>query len=88
MLFCIVKDPTTSADELNYDLQTITEWAHQWKLEFNPDPNKQTELLFIQIKYTIFHPPLPSPPLPSSIIYHVPCVEYYESLYRECPFIC
>ena len=41
MLFSIVKDPTTSADELNHDLQTISEWAHQWKLEFNPDPSKQ-----------------------------------------------
>ena len=41
MLFSIVKDPTTSADELNHDLQTISEWAHQWKLEFNPGPSKQ-----------------------------------------------
>ena len=36
MLFSMIKDPTTSADELNHDLQTISEWAHQWKLEFNP----------------------------------------------------
>ena len=41
MLFSIVKDPTTSADELNHDLQNITEWARQWKLEFNPDPSNQ-----------------------------------------------
>ena len=41
MLFSIVEDPTTSADELNHDLQNITEWARQWKLEFNPDPRKQ-----------------------------------------------
>ena len=47
MLFSIVKYPTTSADKLNHDLQTISEWTHQWKLEFNPDPSKQaTSLLF------------------------------------------
>ena len=59
MLFSIVKDPTTSADELNHDLQTISEWAHQWKLEFNPDRSKQaTKLLFPQPKYPTYHPPL------------------------------
>ena len=59
MLFSIVKDPTTSTDELNHDLQTISEWAHQWKLEFNPDPSKQaTELLCTQKKYRTYHSPL------------------------------
>ena len=59
MLFSIVKDPTPSSDELNHDLQTISEWAHQWKLEFNPDPCKQaTELLFSQKKYPTYHLPL------------------------------
>ena len=29
MLFSIVKDPTTSADELNHNIQNITEWARQ-----------------------------------------------------------
>ena len=47
MLFSIVKNPIISANELNQDLETIRQWAHQWKLEFNPDPTKQaTELLF------------------------------------------
>ena len=59
MLFSIVKGPTTSTDELNHDHQTISEWAHQWKLEFNPDPSKQaTELLCTQKKYRTFHSPL------------------------------
>ena len=59
ILFSIVKDPTTADDELNHDLQNITEWARQWKLEFNPDPSKQaTELLFSQNKYSTYHPPL------------------------------
>ena len=32
---------------LNYDLETINQWAYQWKKSFNPDSNKQaTEVLF------------------------------------------
>ena len=47
MLFSIVKDPKISANDLNHDLDVIRQWANQWKLEFNPDPNKQaTEVLF------------------------------------------
>ena len=46
-LFSIVTDPTLSAVELNHDLNLIGQWAHQWKMSFNPDPNKQAiELLF------------------------------------------
>ena len=59
MLFFIVKDPTAFADELNHDLQDISEWVDQWELEFNPDPSKQaTELLFSQMKYRTYHSPL------------------------------
>ena len=59
VLFSIIKDPTTSADEFNYGIQTISQWAHHWKLEFNPDPSRQaTELLFSQKKYRTYQPPL------------------------------
>ena len=45
MLFSMVKDPDISAKDFNHDLAVIDKWAHQWKLEFNPDPLKQaTEL--------------------------------------------
>ena len=48
MLFSTVeKNPAITANELNQDLETISQWAYQWKMEFNPDPTKQaTELLF------------------------------------------
>ena len=60
MLFSIVKNPVTSAIELNEDLETIRRWAHQWKMEFNPDPTKQaTELIFSYKNKILFHP-LPS----------------------------
>ena len=59
MLFSIVNDPVISANELNQDLKVINQWAYQWKMEFNPDPNKQaTELLFSCKKNSPNHPSL------------------------------
>ena len=46
-LFSTVQDITTSTVSLNNDLTKISEWAVQWKVNFNPDPSKQAqELLF------------------------------------------
>ena len=46
-LFSKVKDYSLSLSDLNYDLEKINKWALQWKMSFNPDPNKQaTEVLF------------------------------------------
>ena len=59
MLFSIVKDPVISANTLNNDLDIIYQWAHQWKMEFNPDPTKQaTEVLFSCKKVSPNHPQL------------------------------
>ena len=59
MLFSIVKDPLISAVDLNHDLSIISQWAHQWKMEFNPDPTKQaTEVLFSCKKVKPNHPQL------------------------------
>ena len=56
MLFSVVKDPLISASELNHDLNIIHQWAHQWKMEFNPDPTKQpTEVLFSCKKSSVIH---------------------------------
>ena len=42
---------------MNRDLDVIRMWAHQWKLEFNPDPTKQaTEVLFSYMKSSPNHP--------------------------------
>ena len=57
MLFSIVKNLEISANDLNHDLDVIRQWAHQWKLEFNPDPTKQaTEVLFSCKKSSPNHP--------------------------------
>ena len=59
MLYSIVDDVNTIADQLNHDLNLIENWAFQWKMSFNPDPSKQAvELLFSQRKVKPNHPPL------------------------------
>ena len=59
MLFSIVRDPHISSIQLNLDLETINEWAHQWKMSFNPEPTKQAiENLFSQKRNNCFHPPI------------------------------
>ena len=40
--FSMVKNPEISANDLNLDLGVTHRWAHQWKLEFNPDPTKRS----------------------------------------------
>ena len=46
-LFFTVQDITTSTVSLNYDLTKISEWAVQWKMNFNPDPCKQAQELLL-----------------------------------------
>ena len=59
MLFSTVKNPEISAIDLNHDLEVIHQWAHQWKLNFNPDPTKQaTEVLFSCKTSNPYHPQL------------------------------
>ena len=59
MLYSVVYDPTSSASDLNHDLELISQWAYQWKMAFNPDPNKQAnEILFSCKKKTVQHPVL------------------------------
>ena len=46
-LFKISSDNSTSSKTLNDDLSKITQWAHQWKMIFNPDLTKQAvEVVF------------------------------------------
>ena len=47
MIISVVEDSQSTATDLNNDLNLINQWAYQWKMSFNPDPNKQaTEILF------------------------------------------
>ena len=43
MLFSFVRNPSISALELNHDLQLISDWAYQWKMQLKfyfPHKNK------------------------------------------------
>ncbi len=44
-LFTVVREANKAASDMNHNLQLIREWAHDWRI--NPDPQKQAvELLF------------------------------------------
>ena len=50
-LFTVVEDSNTAASDMNHDLDLISQWAHTWRMSFNPDPQKQAvELTFSRKK--------------------------------------
>ena len=52
-----VYDTDISAKELNFDLEKNSKWAFQWKMQFNPDPNKQAnEAVFSTKQKTVLIP--------------------------------
>ena len=56
-LFSVVKNKEESASDLTNDLDMISKWAYNWKMSFNPDPNKSTqEVLFSRKNSNITHP--------------------------------
>ena len=56
-LFTVVEDSNTAANDMNHDLDLISQWAHTWRMSFNPDPQKQAvELTFSRKKIEIDHP--------------------------------
>ena len=59
-IFSKVLDVNKSVIELNADLEKTNQWAYQWKIQFNPDPNKQAnEVVFSRksIWHNLSHPP-------------------------------
>ena len=50
MIFSIVKNPEIYANDLDHDLDVIHQWTNQWKLEFKPDPTKQTTEVFFSLR--------------------------------------
>ena len=60
-LFSKVYDIHNSASKLNDDLEKISYWAYQWKMQFNPDPNKQANEVIFSRKTSsnnLSHPPI------------------------------
>ena len=64
-LFSVIHDIQTSANNLikdlnlNKDLERISNWATQWKMNFNPDTTKQaSEVIFSRKLKKNVYPPL------------------------------
>ena len=55
-LFTVVEDSNTAANDMNHDLDLISQCSHAWRMSFNPDPQKQAvELTFSRKKIEIDH---------------------------------
>ena len=58
-LFSKALDVNESTKKLNFNLEKVSECAFQWKMHFNPDPNKQAnEVIFSRKSEVHSHPPL------------------------------
>ena len=58
-LFSVVNGPNIPANELNNNLELISEYICKWKMSFNPDKNKQAqEVVFSQKQSKPKHPQL------------------------------
>ena len=51
-IFSKMHNKHLSQTNLNNDLRNITEWAFQWKMQFNPDPSKQANEVYFTRKTT------------------------------------
>ena len=58
-LFTVIHEANASAEDMNHDLRLISQWAYDWRLSFNPDPQKQAVgLLFSRKRDAGDHPVL------------------------------
>ena len=58
-LVSVIHNINSAANDVNSDLMKVSNWAFQWKMRFNPDPNKQAqEVTFSRKINKIDHPPL------------------------------
>ena len=58
-LFSKIHDVNLSQIDLNEDLGKINNWAHQWKVSFNPDLSKKAqEVIFSSRVNSVLHTPL------------------------------
>ena len=56
-LFTVVHDPNAASEKINNDLALVSQWAHDWRMSFNPDPQKQAvELPFSKKRLAVYTP--------------------------------
>ena len=52
-----MKNVNLSTDQLNSDIEKISNWVHQWKMSVNPDPKKEAqEVIFSRKRVKNCHP--------------------------------
>ena len=57
-LFSVVHYVTQYTNELNDDLEEISNWAYKCKMSFNPDKSEQAqEIIFAHETQKVIHPP-------------------------------
>ena len=39
--FTVAREANEVANDMNHDIQLISQWAHDWRMSFNSDPQKQ-----------------------------------------------
>ena len=61
-----------SSNELNCDLEKVSNWANQWKMQFNPDPNKQANEVIFSRKS-------------NSNSFPYPPIKFNEDIISKCP---
>ena len=49
-LFTVFREPNIAANDMDHDLKLISQWAHDWRVPFNPDPQKQAVELILSRK--------------------------------------
>ena len=40
-LFTVVQESNMAANDMDHDLKLISQWAHAWRMSFNPDPQNK-----------------------------------------------
>ena len=56
-LFSAVHDIDNSVNDINHDLEKISEWVFQWKIKFKPDPTKLVQEITFSRKKKCFYSP-------------------------------
>ena len=50
-LFSVVHNIATSSCDLSYDLNRVKEWAFQWKMSFNPEPQNKLKKSYLRVSF-------------------------------------
>ena len=49
-IFSVVHCSNQTVNDLNHDLDKISDWAYKWKMEFNSDPSKPVQEMIFSCK--------------------------------------